>query len=652
MHSKGAVWAAALSLTMALSPLTPMTRAFASEAADGSVEVSTNGEAAGENTGSDEGTGELPEGDVVMPWIDLGDEPDEQPDTDEQPGTDGQPGTDQPSDEQPGTEQPAAEGLPAWVRTLNVTTGKSYADFAEAMKAANDGDTIQVIKDQNLIGSISVNKSITIDLNGHTLSGAAYGGAGERSMGVLAVMPGAHVTIDDSSEGQCGCLQNTTTSGYCIWVEGSLTFKAGKVEAKGVCGKGIVHGGEELVIEGGTIYGHEVAVYRNNYTTKLPAHIVINGGIIRSDSKSIGNLTTKACEDGHFELNGGSYSDNIGNGGYYVKPAGKQLSRGEGEEYYTLKSYRETIDFSTITFDASLVLTDNFDINVNVSGLPAQTKPEDFRVRYWFGEDEASAAEAQLSGTDDNHFKVATCSAMQMCDKAHVLVYYKSGPEPVRSLDCSVHDYCLNAARDGSQTKEFRMLCLSILKYGSAAQNYFKYETDAMAGEGIENVALNVSSVPKSFAAQSKGTTAYASKTTVSLTLDSQVAINFWITPKEGVKGSEIPIEVDGKLVEDGRARTEWNTGARITRQTLDDGRVHVQISNIAPQYMDHAYELCVGAWPMKADNVPEQAKTTTTKTVKYSVLSYAYAKQNLEASHDICLALYNYYYTVTELFG
>ena len=523
------------------------------------------------------------------------------------------------------------------------------------MKAAADGDTVKVAKDQELVGSLKVNKSIAIDLNGRTLAGAPYAGLGARGLGVLAVMPGAHVTIDDSSEGQSGSIQTTTTSSYCVWVEGSLTLKAGRLESKGTYGKGIVHAGEELTIEGGTVSGHEFGVYRNNSTTKSPAHVVINGGTICSDGKTLGSMSSaadKSLDAAPFELNGGRYSDNVGNADFCAKPEGKELFRREGEKYYEVMAAHEAIDFDMVKFNTSLVLTDNFDINVNVNNLPASTKVEDYRVRYWFGEDEASATEAQLTSLEENRFTVATCDAKQMCDKAHVLVYYRTDPEPVRSFDCSVHDYCLSTARDDSQPMKLRMLCASVLKYGSAAQNYFKYEAGSMDGEGLENVALNVSSVPKKYAAQAKGTTVYADKTTVSLSLDSQVAINFWITPKKGVNGSEIPIEVDGRRVEDGCTVKEWETGARIMRKTLADGRVQVQVSHIAPQHMGHAYELAIGAWAMKVDNVPEQAKNSSIKTVKYSVLSYAYAKQDKEASHDLCLALYNYYYTAMQLLG
>lgn len=49
------------------------------------------------------------------------------------------------------------------------TTG--YATLAEAVAAANSGDTITMLADVTIISTITINNSITLDLNGHNITG-------------------------------------------------------------------------------------------------------------------------------------------------------------------------------------------------------------------------------------------------------------------------------------------------------------------------------------------------------------------------------------------------------------------------------------------------------------------------------------------------
>ncbi len=87
-----------------------------------------------------------------------------------------------------------------------------YATLADALSAASAGDTLKVIKDIDQLGKYpSISKSITIDLNGHTIRGKSTTAV------VLVSAASVTLTIIDSSEAQTGAIINyctTTTSTY------------------------------------------------------------------------------------------------------------------------------------------------------------------------------------------------------------------------------------------------------------------------------------------------------------------------------------------------------------------------------------------------------------------------------------------------------
>lgn len=55
----------------------------------------------------------------------------------------------------------------AWGATVQVASGQALQD---AVAAANAGDTIQLTADVTLDATLQIGKSITLDLNGKTLS--------------------------------------------------------------------------------------------------------------------------------------------------------------------------------------------------------------------------------------------------------------------------------------------------------------------------------------------------------------------------------------------------------------------------------------------------------------------------------------------------
>lgn len=139
----------------------------------------------------------------------------------------------------------------------------AYPSLESAVDAATSGKTIQLVADTK--ENITINKNLTLDLNGFTLNGGQV-----QSKPALTVT--AKVTVKDSSTKQTGTIKREdtaensgTTSHYVIDIQGNgwLTFESGKVENNsgivGVKGASLVRVGDDSVsknpglnIKGGT----------------------------------------------------------------------------------------------------------------------------------------------------------------------------------------------------------------------------------------------------------------------------------------------------------------------------------------------------------------------------------------------------------------
>ena len=112
--------------------------------------------------------------------------------------------------------------------------GKEYATLAEAIRAANTGDTVTLLDDITLTSAQSISKQLTLDLNGKTLSSTAL-------WTIKLSNSATDLTVVDSSEEQSGKITNAysgTSSADPIVIyfssNGSgakFTLKSGTLEA-------------------------------------------------------------------------------------------------------------------------------------------------------------------------------------------------------------------------------------------------------------------------------------------------------------------------------------------------------------------------------------------------------------------------------------
>ena len=112
----------------------------------------------------------------------------------------------------------------AYVAEVN---GTGYETLAAAIKAANAGDTITLLADVNLDSAQTINKKLTIDLNGKTIDSTKYR--------TIQLNAGADLTVKDSASG--GKITNTYTgSAYpaTIYLNAAgtkFTLESGTIES-------------------------------------------------------------------------------------------------------------------------------------------------------------------------------------------------------------------------------------------------------------------------------------------------------------------------------------------------------------------------------------------------------------------------------------
>ena len=161
-----------------------------------------------------------------------------------------------------------------------------YESLAAAIEAAGRNATVTLLADTR--ENVTIDKAMTLDLNGHTLNGGT-----EKGKPALTITA-RPVTIKDSSEAQNGTIMREDTaensgvsSHYVIDVQGNgwLTFEGGNVKngsgVVGVKGASLVRVGDDSV-------------------AKQPG-LVINGGTFTQD-----NFIVIKVDRGYLKLNGGT----------------------------------------------------------------------------------------------------------------------------------------------------------------------------------------------------------------------------------------------------------------------------------------------------------------------------------------------------------
>ncbi len=132
----------------------------------------------------------------------------------------------------------------------------TYPTLADAITAANAGDEITLLEDVSVSGYVNLNKSVTLNLNGKTVTSS--------SNGIVASANGIMI-------------KNGTINGYyqAIYNNGYTTVTVENVNASAQWALYAAYG--TIIVNGGTFTGTDSAIYN-----KSSAAVVINGGVFTS----------------------------------------------------------------------------------------------------------------------------------------------------------------------------------------------------------------------------------------------------------------------------------------------------------------------------------------------------------------------------------
>lgn len=213
----------------------------------------------------------------------------------------------------------------------------------------------------------------------------------------------------------------------------------------------------------------------------------------------------------------------------------------------------------------------------------------------------------------------------------------------------SPKQYAINMLGKDTATPQMKALCVAMLNYGAAAQNYFSYRTDELMNASLTDAqkAMVISYDESLFTGAvtaDPGKTASFEKTggfsrkSASVSFEGSFSINFYFTPDAAVAGDVKLYIWDMQDYSTVSGMTADNATETITMQLQSDGSYWGQVSSIAAKKIDDTY-FVAGVYTDENGNV------SCTGVISYSLSKYcmsnAYGRMG-ELSQ--ATAMYGYY--------
>ena len=192
----------------------------------------------------------------------------------------------------------AQDASPAYVAQIG---DAKFLSIQSAFDSAKSGDTVKLIDNVELEAPITVDNTVTLDLNGKTISGT-HG----TDYSMIHVLNGADLTVKDTTtekNGKITYAAGGNNTGAAVWVEGKLTLESGTIEVTGAWSLGFAVDlrpnawgtahtvGASFVMNGGTVKSTDTAVrVASNSSDSYPelgVSFTMNGGSIDSDWDAI-----------------------------------------------------------------------------------------------------------------------------------------------------------------------------------------------------------------------------------------------------------------------------------------------------------------------------------------------------------------------------
>lgn len=188
----------------------------------------------------------------------------------------------------------AKSGMAAQIVDADGNSVAAYATLADAIKAANAGDTVKLLADVTLDAAVKVpaGMNVTLDLNGKKLSTTTK--TGDATRHYYAIDNYGTFTLRDSSAEQSGEIR---ARGIENLGTGTMTIESGKIVAIDANGGAAIWNNANLTINGGTFVAEHVGASSDQYGPGCVYNngtLTINGGTFTSANKRTYAIVSKA----------------------------------------------------------------------------------------------------------------------------------------------------------------------------------------------------------------------------------------------------------------------------------------------------------------------------------------------------------------------
>ncbi len=438
----------------------------------------------------------------------------------------------------PTTNGDGTYGVKAGVYVAEVN-GVAYATLSEAIAAAKDGDTVKLLRDINTPEiSYMISRSLTIDLNGMTVTGSGYdavfqidnadakvvikngkvvaveqsGSAGKYTMAIWASKAGCEVTLEGLDVSQKITHTDDPQMDMIYASGGTITINSGNFVSGTPAwtlncnDTSYKNGTAKIIVTGGTFVGFDPA---NNKAEGEGTSFVAAGYVSRMD------------EDGS----------------YTVVPANAKITVGK----------RLSIGNDlTITYLVNLTDCTN-------PWVKFQFYNDD--IKGYTTVEVKNYGTATVEGPDGRPVEVFTfdftgVNPQRMTDTLKATVYAEDASGNVveyQVADYSVAQYCSNKLAKLGQDDSLRKLIGNLVAYGAAAQVYQNYRTDNLVSTVVSGAVSTdytdrLSSVTQ-YTEKVLGTAGVNIKGKT-LVLSNTFAVRVYFTVNEGVDIANVSFNV------------------------------------------------------------------------------------------------------------
>ena len=438
----------------------------------------------------------------------------------------------------PTTNGDGTYGVKAGVYVAEVNA-VAYATLSEAIAAAKDGDTVKLLRDINTPEiSYMISKSLTIDLNGMTVTGSGYdavfqidnadakvvikngkvvaveqsGSAGKYTMAIWASKAGCEVTLEGLDVSQKITHTDDPQMDMIYASGGTITINSGNFVSGTPAwtlncnDTSYKNGTAKIIVTGGTFVGFDPA---NNKAEGEGTNFVAAGYVSRMD------------EDGS----------------YTVVPANAKITVG-----------KRLLIGNDLTITYLVNLTDC-------------TNPW---VKFQFYNDDIKGyttvevknyGTATVEGPDGRPVEVFTfdftgVNPQRMTDTLKATVYAEDASGNVveyQVADYSVAQYCSNKLAKLGQDDSLRKLIGNLVAYGAAAQVYQNYRTDNLVSTVVSGAVSTDYTDRLSSVTRYTGKVTGAAGVTIkgkTLVLSNTFAVRVYFTVNEGVDIANVSFNV------------------------------------------------------------------------------------------------------------